>query len=83
MEWTKDAITFYVNGQQTFSYPNLRLADEAEKMQWPFNKESAFYLILNMGLGGNKADSWAGPIDDANLPAIMEIDWVKITKLDK
>lgn len=81
VEWTKDAITFYVNGQQTFSYPNLRLADEAEKMQWPFNKESAFYLILNMGLGGNKADSWAGPIDDNNLPATMEVDWIKVTKL--
>ena len=30
-----------------------------------------------MGLGGN-ADSWAGPIDDTDLPAIMEIDWVKV-----
>ena len=81
VEWTKDAITFFVNGQQTFSYPNLRLTDEAEKMQWPFNKESAFYLILNMGLGGNKEDSWAGPIEDNNLPATMEVDWVKVTKL--
>ena len=81
VEWTKDAITFYVNDQQTFSYPNLRLADEAEKMQWPFNKESAFYLILNMGLGGNREESWAGPIDDNNLPAMMEVDYIKVTKL--
>ncbi len=81
VEWTKDAITFYVNGQQTFSYPNLRLEDEAEKMQWPFSKESSFYLILNMGLGGDRAGSWAGPIDDNNLPAVMEVDWVKVTKM--
>ena len=42
-----------------------------------------FYLILNMGLGGDREGSWAGPIDDANLPAIMEVDWVKVSKLDK
>jgi hypothetical protein len=50
--------------------------------QWPFTKDSSFYIILNMGLGGN-ADSWAGPIDDTDLPAIMEIDWVKVSKLNK
>lgn len=81
VEWTEDAITFFVNGKKTFSYPNLRLADEAEKMQWPFNKDSSFYLILNMGLGGNGEGSWAGPIDDSNLPAIMEVDWIKVTRL--
>lgn len=81
VEWTEDALTFYVNGQLTLSYPNLRLADEAEKMQWPFNDNSSFYLILNMGLGGTREDSWAGPIDDNNLPAIMEVDWIKVVKL--
>lgn len=83
MEWTEDTLTFSVNGQTTFTYPNLKLVDEAEKMQWPFTKDSAFYLILNMGLGGNKAGSWAGPIDDKNLPAILEVDWIKVSKLNK
>ena len=63
---------------KTFSYPNLHLTDEAEKKQWPFSEESSFYLILNMGLGGDKPGSWAGPIDQAKLPAIMEVDWVKV-----
>lgn len=83
VEWTADKLTFFVNGQETFSYPNLKLEDEAEKMQWPFTKDSSFYLILNMGLGGDRDGSWAGPIDDANLPAIMEIDWVKVSKLEE
>lgn len=82
MEWNENEIVFYVNGEKTLTYPNLRLEDEAEKMQWPFTKNSAFYLILNMGLGGDTQGSWAGPIDDANLPAIMEVDWVKVSKLD-
>lgn len=82
VEWTEDKITFFVNDQETLSYENLKLANEEEMKQWPFTKESSFYIILNMGLGG-KADSWAGPIDDTNLPAIMEIDWVKVSKLNK
>ena len=45
-----------------------------------FTNESEFYIILNMGLGGDRQGSWPGPIDDANLPARMEIDWVKVTQ---
>ena len=62
---------------------NVILENEAEMMQWPFTAESSFYLILNMGLGNNDSGtSWAGPIDDANLPAEMLVDWVKVTSLD-
>lgn len=81
LEKTENKLTFYVNGKETFSYSNLKLDNEAEMIQWPFTKDNPFYLILNMGLGGNREGSWAGPIDDANLPAIMEIDWVKVSKL--
>ena len=83
MEWNEDALIFSVNGVQSFTYPNLRLEDEAEKMQWPFTKASSFYLMLNMGLGGDREGSWPGPIDDANLPAKMEIDWVKVSRLSE
>ena len=81
IEWTEDKITFLVNGVATFSYPNLYLENEAETQQWPFTKDSSFYIILNMGLEVI-AGSWAGKIDDNNLPAIMEIDWVKVTGYD-
>ncbi|MBM6864904.1 glycoside hydrolase family 16 protein [Bacteroides caecigallinarum] len=80
MKWTSDSISFYVNGNKTLSYPNLRLENEAEKMQWPFADESAFYLILNMALS-KSPKAWAGDIDDENLPAIMEVDYVKVTKI--
>ena len=83
VEKTEDKLTFYVDGKETYSYSNLKLENEAEMIQWPFTKDNPFYIILNMGLGGDRDGSWAGPIDDANLPAIMEIDWVKVTKLDK
>lgn len=76
VDWTPDKLTFYVDGKETFSYSNMNLPDESEKMQWPFGKGSAYYLILNMGLGDE--GTWAGSIDDANLPAVMEIDWIRV-----
>lgn len=78
MEWTPDEITFFVDGVKTFSYPNLHLSGEADMKQWPFTKDAAFYVILNMGLGRNNGSSWAGPISDASLPATMLVDWVRI-----
>lgn len=79
LEWTPEKLTFYVNGEETFSYSNMHLENESEMMQWPFTKDAAFYLILNMSLG--EEGSWAGSVDDNNLPATMEVDWVKVTKL--
>lgn len=81
VEWTPEKLTFYVNGEETFSYSNMNLANENEMMQWPFTKDAAFYLILNMGLGEDA--SWAGAVDDNHLPATMEVDWVKVTKLEE
>lgn len=76
VEWTPDKLTFYVDGKETFTYSNMHLPDEAEKMQWPYGAGSEYYLILNMGLGDQ--GTWAGPIDDNNLPAVMEIDWIRV-----
>lgn len=76
LDWSKDALIFSVNGVIKLTYSNLRLADEAQKMQWPF--DAPFYLILNQALGG--ADTWPGAITDSQLPARMEVDWVKITQ---
>ncbi len=82
MKWTADEIIFYLNGRETLRYPNLKLKDEKEKMQWPFAEESAFYLILNMALS-QSSTAWAGPIDDLSLPAIMMVDYVKVKKIEE
>lgn len=82
LKWTDDEVIFYLDGQETLRYPNLRLSDEATVMQWPFSSEAAFYLILNMSLS-NGDNTWVGPIDDGGLPAIMEVDYVKVKTLDE
>ena len=78
MEWTPNDIRFFLNGKQTMRYAKENFTEEQEEefMQWPFNEEAEFYLMLNMALGG--VGEWPGPIDGDNLPAIMHVDWVRV-----
>lgn len=78
VDLTPEEVIFYVNGEKTLSYPNLHLENEAEMKQWPFDGE--FYLILNVALGGE--GTWPGAIEDSELPARMEVDWVRVTSLE-
>jgi len=73
VEWTPEKIVFSVNGQVTFIYPNLHLYNESTMRQWSFKKP--FYVIMNYALGGG-----AGTISDSQLPARMEVDWIRITQ---
>lgn len=73
VEMTDEALIFSVDGRETFRHVNKHLDDEAQKRQWPFR--CRYYLILNLALGG-----WAGEIDDAELPAEMEVEHVRVTK---
>lgn len=76
VEWTEESLVFSVNGVTTLTYPNLNLEDEDTKKQWPFC--SPYYLILNQAVGGS--GTWPGPITDTQLPAKMEVDWVRVTQ---
>lgn len=78
VKWTPETITYTVNGQDYLTYPNLHLDGENGAYQWPFSHP--FYLILSQSLGG--AGTWAGPIDDSELPAVFEIDWIRVSRED-
>lgn len=77
VEYTEESIVFKVNDKISLVYPNLHLENEPEMRQWPYNTD--FYLILNYALGG--PGTWPGPIDDADLPLSMAVDWIKVTDL--
>lgn len=66
-----DSLSFYVNGEHNFTYPRVETDDEG---QFPFYQP--YYLMLDMQLGG----SWAGKVDENELPAEMWIDWVRYYK---
>ena len=74
VEWTADSIIYTVNGKEYLKYPNLHLEGLNGAYQWPFNHP--FYLILSQSLGGE--GTWEGPITNSQLPAIFEIDWIRV-----
>jgi beta-glucanase (GH16 family) len=65
-------VIFSLNGKETLNYP--RTNDPADQLQFSFDKE--WYLMIDMQLGGG----WAGNPNNSNLPAKMEIDWVRYYK---
>ena len=69
--WTPEAIVFMIDDREYYRFANDGAGD---KKTWPFNRP--FRLILNIAVGGD----WGGAegIDDAALPARMEVDYVRV-----
>lgn len=79
---TEEAVIFYIDGVEMGRYENEHLADpEAAFLQYPFGTGN-FDIILNYSLGGllNGNATWAGTITDADLPAEMWVDWVRVSE---
>ncbi|MCW9706425.1 glycoside hydrolase family 16 protein [Fodinibius salsisoli] len=70
IEWTPDAITWFVDDKQYAVFKNRRQTYK----EWPFDQP--FHLILNIAVGGN----WGGQegIDDTIWPQEMVVDYVRI-----
>ncbi|HEY0011333.1 MAG TPA: glycoside hydrolase family 16 protein [Allosphingosinicella sp.] len=69
LDWTRERIRMGIDGRTVFTF-----ARSENPAEWPF--DGAQYLILNVAVGG----SWGGAqgIDDAALPARMEVDYVRV-----
>lgn len=80
---TDEAVIFYIDGIETARYENLHLDGQEGALQFPFTLWD-YDIILNYSLGGlfDGKPTWAGPIDDAQLPARMYIDWVKVSRTE-
>ena len=66
IEWLKDVINFYVDGNQYFKVTKADVAPN----QWVYNSE--FYLILNLAMGGE----FTGDIDPALNKAQLAVDYI-------
>lgn len=73
LEWTPEYIKGFVDGVEYFKFDN---DGTGNKNTWPFN--APFYLKLNLAWGGD----WgaAQGLDEKALPAIYEIDYVRVYK---
>lgn len=70
IEWTKDAITFFVDGRQFFQFIN----EHKTKAEWPFDSPS--YIILNLAVGGSLGGK--NGVDPNIFPATYLIDYVRV-----
>jgi beta-glucanase (GH16 family) len=71
--WNKDSVTILFDNQAYYTFKN----NGTGKAAWPF--DGPMHLLLNIAFGGN----WGGVkgVDDAVLPAKMEIDYVRVYQL--
>jgi len=69
MEWDESRIQIGVNGTHYFTYTNPKNGNVNE---WPFFKPQ--HLLLNVAVGG----VLGGTVRDDQLPASMEIDYVRV-----
>lgn len=74
MEWTKQGIAFYLDDilQPSASYSYVDNIDA-----YPFTEESAFYIIMNMGVG-RSSDGFPGGAENG-FKAHIDVDYVKVT----
>ena len=72
--WTPKEIRWYVDGEQYHTFKN-----EGNQAAWPFDKP--FYLILNLAVGGD----WGGAegVDESIWPQSMEVDYVRVYKMEE
>jgi len=63
-------VIFSVNGQTTMTYPRIKKHGQG---QFPYGTDDLF-IIINTNAGS----TWAGHADPSQLPAYIDIDWVKV-----
>lgn len=73
LEWDQEALKWYVDGKEVFSYPNMHFSEGkyTQEITWPFYK--GFYVILNQSVGNG---AWARP-HDPNFTYLTKFDYVR------
>ncbi len=80
VEWSAEAITWFVDGQK---YAEAKAADwkRDDQAEGPSPFDQPFHLILNLAFGGRWPEGAnTKGIDEAALPATMEVDWVRVSQ---
>lgn len=70
IEWLKDHIDWYIDGQKVFTYQN----DKKGLATWPFTQPQ--YLLLNLSVGGDLLDQKA--VDKKIFPQQFTVDYVRV-----
>ena len=84
---TEEAVTFYLDGNEIWSYENQNLGGDEGFYQYPFANYD-FDIILNYSVCDfgwpsqiyENGKTVVLPINDTELPVVMQVDWVKVSK---
>ncbi len=80
VEWSPGEIVWFVDGQR-FSRAGPEDWKPANGAAGPAPFDQPFHLILNLAFGGAWPEGAnAKGVDDAALPAVMEVDWVRVSQ---
>jgi len=81
LEWYTNQFKWYVDGVLGSSTTNWN-APPGYSYPAPFDANSGgFYVIMNLALGGNYTGNPSAATVAANLPAEMDVDYVRVYKL--
>jgi len=73
VEWSPQRIRWYVDGREH----GVATPDEAAPWPWVFDRKP-FHLILNVAVGG----TLGGDVVRDDLPATLDVDWVRVYPRD-
>ena len=82
LEWDPEEFRWYVDDELYFTLDKWYGQGKgcAEEYTWPAPFDVPFYILLNMAVGGT-FDSEAN-LDNAEFPATMEVDFVRVYEKD-
>lgn len=72
LEWTPNGLQYYINGRKTKS-----IGYSENVNQFPFTKEAAFYIIMNMGVGTAENGGMPGAATKG-FESWFDVDYVKV-----
>lgn len=81
LEWTKDQLTWTVDGKVVGTYKRLSTKKARKGLQWPYNHP--FYIILNQSVGDKTWDHTLAKAPKLNTTYETEFDWVRVYSRDK
>ncbi len=81
LEWTKDQLTWMVDGKVVGVYKRLNTKKARKGLQWPYNRP--FYIILNQSVGDKTWDQTLAKAPKLNTTYETEFDWVRVYSVSK
>jgi beta-glucanase (GH16 family) len=80
LEWSTNSINWYVDGHlyenQTAWWSNVGTTTSTYPYPAPFN--TAFYILMNIAIGGNYLNNPPESSINTNLPGEMDVDYVRV-----